>query len=80
MSYLRRLFSHATVFDKPGFGILHFLRPWWRPNTVSEVWYQPEGIDTLHRVPLGAMDDMLEAGSHEQAMAIIRAAQTNSAP
>lgn len=62
----------CTAVSKPEVGSVHFHARWWRPGRVVSVWFQPVGSVMLHRVAPGAQQSLLEVGSVEQAMALVR--------
>lgn len=70
---MRAWWIRCTPLGKPGVGVLHVHRSWWRPKQVSSVWFEPEGTDRMHPVPEDRWESAFTADSREQLMALVRA-------
>lgn len=68
------LYRH-TVLSRPGIGRLVVSARRWRPNDVTVIRFIPESTGAVHEVPEAAWQQVVSAGSFEEVMAAIRAAQ-----
>lgn len=76
---LHRLIYRHRVLSRPGVGRLIVTAYRWSPNRIASVHYQPPGEPPVsHPVPEEAWERVLAAGSFEEVMAAIRAAERDA--